>query len=240
MNIIRLLTFLIITMILVPIDSSAHCKPNHHIHGAHCDTPEPPDPGDGGGEDPTYSLTFNAPIPGDNGTDPWTGGNREVAFGQVFFDETTNLDLEFFTSLSGGPTCFADIPDNVNDGLHNPWFMQIFRGRRGRPEFWLWVEGQTFEDPPRPVTYRLISFGDPGVLSNNWLPKESGWNGKVTLTLTNWDMDLDNGQEDRLSVSCRGEGTMFSEDFLEWEIDVCLDSTPRTPESMTMPCDVPP
>ncbi len=50
MKILRLSTFLIITMMLVPIDSSAHCKPNHPVHGAHCDDPpEPPDPGGGDG-----------------------------------------------------------------------------------------------------------------------------------------------------------------------------------------------
>jgi len=208
----------------------AHCKGNHKKDD-NCENHIHEDPG---GNDPTYSLVFGLPIPGDNGMDPWGGNNREVAFGGILRDETTNLDLGFFAELlDGGSTCFAS-------GVYNPWFMQIFRGRRGRPEFWFWVDAQTNEVMSRPATYRLITFGEPGDLSNDWFPKEPGWNGKVRLTMTNWDMDLDNGQEDRLSVSCRGEGTMFSEDFPEWEIDVCLDITPRTPESDTQPCAPPP
>ncbi len=45
MNILRLSTFLLITMMLVPIDSSAHCKRNHADYGPHCGVTEPPDPG---------------------------------------------------------------------------------------------------------------------------------------------------------------------------------------------------
>ncbi len=47
MNIARLSALLLFTLILIPIGVSAHCEGKHDVEGhPHCDTGDPPDPGD--------------------------------------------------------------------------------------------------------------------------------------------------------------------------------------------------
>ena len=181
---------------------------------------------DDGGNDPTYSLAFNTPIAGNNGMDPWGRHNRNEIQLAGFGPFTTNLNLNFFRdrpSLPNGDICFE------LDKEYNPTFMQVFRGRRGRPEYWFWVFALT-NDGIHDARYRVITFGEPGTLTNDWIPTVPGWAGAVHLTLTNWEVDLDNNQEQFLSISCGGEGV------LNWTIDICLDNPARTPASDAVPC----
>ncbi len=101
MSILRLSTFLLITMMLVPIDSSAHCKPSHPVHGAHCGPTEPPDPG-GGGE---YEAAL-------------TSGGFIVSPKDV-------------TPNSEGNSLYGDVPLTMSRGSENMAWDVVFAGCTG-------------------------------------------------------------------------------------------------------------
>jgi hypothetical protein len=82
-NILRLSAFLFITMMLVPIDASAHCKGKHGEGHPHCDTGDPPDPDPGGGsaypqlvyrDRDNLPATFLANANGSSQTQIWDAG----------------------------------------------------------------------------------------------------------------------------------------------------------------------
>ena len=107
------------------------------------------------------------------------------------------------------------------DDFHNPRSMQIFRGKRGRPEAWFWIDAQTVNGAA--ARYRLITFGEFGAISNDWLPKGTAPEDTVTLTLTNWEMGLANDQPVPESRSCLSEGK-FGEFGELWRIEVTLNA----------------
>jgi hypothetical protein len=112
MNILRISTFLLVTMMLVPIDASAHCKGKHSEGHPHCDTGDPPDPDPGGGSaDPrlvyrdrdTLPATFLANANGSSQTQIWDAGiigSLDAPGYRVLF-RGDGLDLLTYKNVAG-------------------------------------------------------------------------------------------------------------------------------------------
>ena len=102
MNTLRLSIFLLITIMLVPIDATAHCKGKHGEGHPHCDTGDPPDPPD--------------PDPGSGNADP-----------QLVYRDRDNLPASFLANADGSSQ--TQIWDaGIIGSLDAPRFRVLFRG----------------------------------------------------------------------------------------------------------------
>ena len=156
------------------------------------------------------------------------GGKKSIGYGTIHRDETTTLDLKFFADLiPDGMTCFPDIDGDSANGLHNYRLMvsmQIYEGRRGRAQTQLTFFAKTVNNVE--VLYRLDTIGYFETLRSDWPPSVPGDSGRATLKMNEWEMRLNNGQEEYESTSCLMEGIWDPDDesdpVPEWKIDVSL------------------
>ncbi len=96
----------------------------------------------------------------------------------------------------------------------NPGAMGVREGRRGRAEATVVFKALT-EDGVTPAVYSLHTIGI--FETNDWPPEDT--NQAAIVTMTSWEMGLNNHNPSDLMGACLSEGPFST----EWRIDVSLD-----------------
>ncbi len=197
MNILRLSTLSLITMMLIPIGAYAHCEGKHSGNHPHCR--------DGGGVDPddaAYSVLITGDVMGNSLDEfPWSQGGGQKAVGGQQHNAGVLTDLSFFTALVNGPftaiqgsACFGAYPFQLWGGF-------IKAGKKGTAKASFWFEANTHTEPAQTLFYSLQYTGD---LPPGWLPEIGS---PAILNMNHWTLGVPNVGEDIKAISCTGEGT---------------------------------
>ena len=204
MNRLRLST-LSLTMAIV-VMTLGYATPSFAAKPGACDQ-DPPHPSCKTGDD-TDGAAFNVDIgasgdalQGGSGGNPWlqgVGGKNSIGLNDA---SPAGLDVGTLTGVAAltdeDTTCFPTdflSPHTASFQLHQAF---IKSGKKGRAEASFWFHGKTFLDDVR-VLYLLKLFGE----------FESGkeWPGAQTLTMTDWELKVENEGKAIKMISCQGEG----------------------------------
>ncbi len=183
--------------------------------------------GGGGGGD-TYSLTFSGALPGGSNGDTYLKDTGNGIGGVLHGNLQTRIDLTFFAHLpagTNGHNCFGGGVDHTSDHTFNPWGVSVRQGRRGRAEATVIFRALT-GDPidPDPAVYSLHTVGFFESIPSGWPPEDTSQ--AAIVTLTSWEMLLNNHNPSDLMGACLSDG-VFSVPNTgganDWLIDVSLD-----------------
>ena len=197
MNILRLSTLLLFTLMLIPMGASAHCKGKHDVPGhEHCEPGDPTDPGDPithvvtltgafvsnevvtvNSQETvltsTDSVTVNRP---DESSAPNEAALWDSVFAQcnIFFGPTP-VDVPSFTAPAGGKGWTIEKPGGIRVNFRK---IPLSIPNIGDVEVTRSLIGETpYSDPFLPVdpdttiTHELIRFGVQGTTANKVKPR---------------------------------------------------------------------
>ncbi len=173
----------------------------------------------GGGEVGEFSVaTTTGAVSYASGVDPWleNSGGKSISMDHpIHTPRDTGLmtDLSFFTMpypngpFSGldGENCFGTLEIDFSTQDIPLFGGQIKKGRGGRAEGSFYFFASTDNDDPADrieVLYHIKVFGTFDQLnSTGWLPS-----GTTFLTMTDWEMHVENEGDTVKNISCIGEG----------------------------------
>ena len=205
--------------LMLPVNTTLahHCKGGHSGNSG-CNAGDP----DSGVV--TYSMVFSGPLPGNSNDDTYTTSGKGIGVLTNNDDLATRIDLTFFADLfdAAGDICFGGGVGHTIDHTFKPGAVGVKEGRRGRAEATV-------------VFKALTEFGAPAVYSlhtagifetNDWPPEDTDQ--AAIVTMTSWEMELNNHNPSDLMGACLSEGPSFDDPLTmgveeTWQIDVSLD-----------------
>ena len=204
MNILRLSTLSLITMMLIPLGAYAHCEtPADHREGhPHCSNL--PKPGGGGDTGGTYSAVISGTIVGGSNTAQLLGGKKGVGLSGLM-STPANITVDYFRNLftaSIDPEiCFGPSPMAVFLRTLN-----VTKGKKGQAQATLRWEGLTGDGTAVKVLYALHMTGkfDDATKTAAW-PPEIGK--PKSMTMDTWLIHVEAQGDVVKSASCIHDGT---------------------------------